>query len=841
MAEINPLPIQDIIETVQTTLAIHNRLILQAPPGAGKTTAIPLSLLHESWLDNKIIILLSPRRVAARAAASRMAYLLGESVGETVGYQIRSEKKVGRKTKIVVMTEGILTRRLQNDLSLEDVALVIFDEFHERHLQSDLSLAFALQTQEFLRNDLKIMVMSATLDTRGLSALLASPPIITSEGRSHPVTVTHLPPNTAPIDSKTLIPRLFALTCDVLKSDTGDILIFLPGVREIKLLASLLTEHSQKVSSDLLVAPLYGDLSKTEQEAAITLSDRRKVILATNIAETSLTIEGISIVIDSGLERVIRFDASSGMERLVTQKISRASATQRAGRAGRLSEGKCYRLWSEISHHSLSTHSEPEILQCDLAPLALELCVWGSRADELEWIDPPPPKGLEHAYTLLDELGLLVSPTQPTPHGSSILSLGLHPRLAHMVFMGQQMGVQGEAILLSALLSERDPLAGSPERSADIRERFWLLRDHLQSRSTPAHLHDGLQRILTSARELTKRLTCSLSLCGEFSDTMIVALLAMAYPDRIARSRDSAPQRYLTVGGKEALLDQRDDLSTSEWLIIARSDGHSKSARIHLCAPITLEDLELHMPHLFKSEQNVIWNRQTQRVEAREILRLGSIVVDSHPVKYPDRDTIGRMLCEGIRLNGLETLPWSERSRSLLNRLRTFHSQGEITVSYSETALTDTLESWLLPHFTTHSSLRELQTLDLYTILSSSMEWETVRRLDTLLPIFFTAPTGSKIAIDYTDPDYPVLALRIQELFGLNIHPSVMEGKLLLLIHLLSPAHRPIQMTRDLIGFWNGSYNDVKKELKGRYPKHYWPDDPMNAQATNRTKKFMNS
>lgn len=841
MAEIGSLPIYDVIETVRTALKSNNRLILQAPPGAGKTTAVPLSLFYEPWLEDKTILLLSPRRVAARAAANRMAELLGECVGESVGYQIRSEKKMGQKTKILVITEGILTRRLQNDPSLENVALIIFDEFHERHLQSDLSLAFALQTQECLRDDLKILVMSATLDTRGLSTLLSAPPIITSEGRSYPVAVTHLPPNSTPVDAKNLIPVLFCLTRDLLEKETGDILIFLPGVREIKSLASLLNSYLRETSADLLIAPLYGDLSKSEQEAAIAPSKRRKIVLATNIAETSLTIEGIRIVIDSGLERVIRFDPSGGMERLVTQKISRASASQRAGRAGRLSEGKCYRLWSEIAHHSLSPHSEAEILQCDLAPLALELAAWGSRADELAWIDSPPLHALEHAYTLLENLNLLASATQLTPHGKAILSLGLHPRLAHMIVMGQKMGYSGEAILLSALLSERDPLAGSPERSADIRERFWLLSDYHQNRPVSSHLRDGLQRILVSARELAKRLNTPLILSADFSDSLIAVLLAMAYPDRIARSRDSSSPHYLTIGGKEALLDFRDDLSGNPWLVIARSDGQKKTARIHLCAPISLEDLELHMPHLFQTEQGVAWNPQSRRVEARETLHMGAIILQSHTVECADREKIGRILCEGIRLCGIEALPWSEHSHSLLNRLRVFHRYGAIAGDFSDAALTDTLEQWLMPHFSAHSSIRDLQSLDLHAILSSGIEWETLRRLDALLPHYFSAPTGSKIAIDYTDPESPILAIRIQELFGLDIHPSVMQGKLPLLIHLLSPAHRPIQMTRDLVGFWNGSYHEVKKELKGRYPKHYWPDDPRTAQATNRTKKFMNT
>jgi ATP-dependent helicase HrpB len=405
------LPIHAVIDEIKTTLQLHNRLILQAPPGAGKTTAVPLSLLDEPWLHNKQIIMLEPRRLAARASASRMAELLGEAVGMRVGYQIRSEKKVSDQTKILVVTEGILTRRLQNDPTLENVALIIFDEFHERHLHSDLSLAFSLQTQECLRDDLKIMVMSATLDTRGLGLLLGAPPIITSEGKSYPVALTHLKANTAPIDPKNITPPLFSLTQEVLKKESGDVLIFLPGVREIKSLESLLNGYKKETSSDLLIVALYGDLSKTEQERAIKPAKVRKVILSTNIAETSLTIEGVRVVIDSGLERVVKFDAASGMEQLVTQKISRASATQRAGRSGRLCEGSCYRLWSETAHHSLSPHSEPEILQCDLAPLALELSAWGSRADELGWIDSPPSHALEHAYTLLDGLDALHSPT----------------------------------------------------------------------------------------------------------------------------------------------------------------------------------------------------------------------------------------------------------------------------------------------------------------------------------------------------------------------------------------------------------------------------------------------
>jgi len=408
-----------------------------------------------------------------------------------------------------------------------------------------------------------------------------------------------------------------------------------------------------------------------------------------------------------------------------------------------------------------------------------------------------------------------------------------------MIFMGQKLGIQGEAILLCTLLSERDPFAGAPERSADIRERFWLLSDHFHNRPLPPNLRESIQRLLVTGRELAKRLNTPLTLSADFSDTMIAVLLAMAYPDRISRSRDSSAQRYLSVGGKEMILDYRDDLSSSEWLVVARNDGQTKSARIHLCAPISLHDLQEYLPHLFDTLQSVAWNPKTQRVEARETLRMGEILLESNAIECSDREKIGRILCEGIMLGGLDVLPWTDRGRGLVQRLRMFHHYGEITEDFSDAALLNTLQLWLMPHFTTHSSLKDLQNLDLTTILASRIEWATLRRLDAMLPVFFTAPTGSQIAIDYSDPDSPVLALRIQEVFGMTTHPSVMEGKLPLLIHLLSPAHRPIQMTRDLIGFWNGSYSEVKKELKGRYPKHYWPDDPQTAQPTTRTKKFM--
>ncbi len=493
----NTLPIHEVIRDIRSTLVSYNRLILQAPPGAGKTTAVPLALLDEPWLKEKQIIMLEPRRIAARSSASRMAQLLGEKVGMRVGYQIRAEKKLSDKTKILVVTEGILTRMLQNNPSLEHVALIIFDEFHERHLHSDLSLAFALQSQEFLREDLKIMVMSATLDTQTLQTLMENPPLITSEGRSYPITLEYLPPNSPTVEPKKIVPALMNILQNSIQNDEGDILVFLPGEREIRSLETALKEHCKSI--DLDITPLYGELSKEAQERAIFPSAKRKIVLATNIAETSLTIEGITVVVDTGLEKVLTFDPRSGMERLITQKISRASADQRSGRAGRLSEGKCYRLWSETSHHALPPHKEPEIRLCDLTPLALELSAWGD--SELSWITPPPAKALSHGLELLSILGATDYKGNITPHGKAMIALGLHPRLAHMILIAKTLEAQSEAILLAALLNERDLFSKSTHRSSDMRERFWILSDHLRGKTIAAELTQNSETILKTARE----------------------------------------------------------------------------------------------------------------------------------------------------------------------------------------------------------------------------------------------------------------------------------------------------------------------------------------------------
>lgn len=832
------LPVLDVIEDIRSALSLHSRLILQAPPGAGKTTAIPLALLDEPWLNNKQIIMLEPRRIAARSAAMRMADLLGEKVGMRVGYQIRSEKKISVQTRILVVTEGILTRMLQRDPSLENIALIIFDEFHERHLNSDVSLAFSLQSQEFLRDDLKILVMSATLDTDALQALLDYPPIITSEGRSYPISVEHLPPNSPLIEPKKIVPAIMSLLPKIIEQDTGSILVFLPGTREIKSLEASLKAHCKGLDID--IAPLYGELSKEAQQHAIAPSQKRKIVLATNIAETSLTIEGISVVVDSGLEKVLMFDPRSGMERLVTQKISRSSAEQRAGRAGRLEAGRCYRLWSAAAHHSLTPHKEPEITLCDLTPLALELSAWGD--SDLSWITPPPENALIHGETLLCSLGAIDDKGVITAHGKEILRLGIHPRLAHMILIGRSLGYESEAILLAALLNERDLFTRSAIRTSDMRERFWSLCDVLLEKAVNPTIFENAKTILTTANDLSKRLNTSLRLSQDFPTEMIAILLSVAYPDRIARIRTSSKgEKYLLSNGKETRLRREDDLFGSEWLVVTQSDGGSTSGEIYLCAPLEYEFLERYAPELITTEDTISWNSDLKRVEGREIRRVGAIVIEARPIENSDPVLMKEKLLEGIRLSGLDALPWSIQAVALRHRLQAlhYHMPESSFGDFSDGALLGSLEVWLLPYLKSQSSLRECESLDLHAILASQLSWEQSQRLDALLPTHFIAPTGSSILLDYSDPEGIVLAVRIQEVFGLESHPSVLEGKIPLLVHLLSPARRPIQVTRDLVGFWNGSYSDVKKELKGRYPKHYWPDDPRNAEATSRTKKYM--
>lgn len=837
------LPIHQVIAQIISTLNTSNRLVLQAPPGAGKTTAVPISLLDEAWLEGRQIIMLEPRRLAARNAAARMAELLGEKVGETVGYQIRADRCVGKKTKIIVVTEGILTRMLQGDNALESTALVIFDEFHERNLHGDLALALSLQSQELLRDDLKIMVMSATLNTEAISNLLDDAPVITSEGRSFPVENVYLDnktPHPSPMQLTSVISKIVG---EVIRSDSGSILIFLPGVREIKNVESKLLEILKDKS--ITIAPLYGDMSKQAQDAAIRPSKegKRKVVLATNIAETSLTIEGITVVIDSGLQRVSTFNSGSGMNRLHTLAISQDSATQRSGRAGRLSPGKCYRLWHE--HRQLSRHSAPEILTSDLTPMMLELANWGvDDVDELGWLDLPATSAVQHARELLRELGALQG-TTITEHGKAMLALGTHPRLAHMILRASSLGYGETACLIAALLSEKEIFTGSARHAADLSQRMAALQEH----HSGSHIDRGAcKRVLTTASGFCKKLKTSGSAQKNNAD-MVGVLLGFAYPDRIAKCRDVKNSRYILSGGKGAKLNMEDELFGEPYLVIADLDVAQTDARVYSAASISEAQIEEYFSELITKERLTRWNDETERVEAREITKLGAITLDEQPVQNIDNADLAIALLGAIKEKGLDALTWSKEALGLRQRVDFLNYSKENNPNaakiigelpdFSDTWLLEHLETWLLPHLEGVKSFKACHKLNTYPMLLSMLTWDQQQHIDTLAPSRLKVPSGSNIVLNYENPASPVLAVRLQELFGMLETPLLINGTVTMTVELLSPAHRPMQVTKDLKSFWENTYEEVKKELRGKYKKHYWPDDPLTAQATSKTKKRM--
>jgi ATP-dependent RNA helicase HrpB len=853
------LPIEHVIPDIRQALSGGNRLVLVAPPGAGKTTLVPLALLSEPWLDGRMIILLEPRRLAARNAAARMAALLGEQTGDTVGYRIRAERCSSDRTRILVVTEGILTRMLQADPALASAALVIFDEFHERNLHADLSLAFCLQSQELLRPDLRLLVMSATLDAAGVSRLLDDAPVVTSAGQSFPVETTYLPDRSTLPEPGRIAAAVMRRLERVLVEETGSVLVFLPGVREIKQVEQALGARPLALRQDRpIVAPLYGDLSREQQDRALQpcADGRRKIVLATNIAETSLTIEGIAIVIDSGLERQARFDPGSGMNRLETVFISQDSADQRSGRAGRLGPGKCYRLWTVGQQQRMAHHSSPEILRSDLAPLVLETVHWGARdINELCWLDAPNAGAVAQARELLCELGAIDDTPRISAHGRQLLETGAHPRLAHMMIRGAESGHGFDACLLAALLTERDIFTVSGERTADVAPRLNVLRNFKQNEHT-AH-GDGVNRpqcrlVLRAAEEFYRRIRRFERQAG--ADTMDEndlpgVLLAWAYPDRIGRSRDSAGNRYRLRSGKGAFLDEGEALAKAEFIVAADLDGRQREARIYLAAEIPRQQIEARFASDITRNTGVSWNAQTQGVEAVTRTSLGAIVLDQQPASDIARETVQAALLAGIRQCGLDCLPWDKRTQTLCQRvafLRTQQQRGEIVEpelaaltlpDLSIAALLDHLEDWLLPYLDTHNSIRKLQTLDLHAILLGTLSHTQLQALDRLAPTHVTVPSGSRIAIEYSDANNPVLAVRLQELFGLQQTPAILNGRFRLLLHLLSPGYKPMQVTQDLASFWKTTYFEVRKELRGRYKKHHWPEDPLAAQATSRAKR----
>ncbi|MHA7853926.1 ATP-dependent helicase HrpB [Marinobacter shengliensis] len=819
------LPIEHILPELKQTLKEGTTALLQAPPGAGKTTRVPLALLDAPWRDNRKILMLEPRRLAARSAARYMAKQLGEAPGQTVGYRTRLDTKVSGSTRIEVVTEGILTRLIQNDPMLEDYAAVLFDEFHERSLQADLGLALVRESQQALREDLRLLVMSATLDTAPIARVLGNVPVITSEGRAFPVEVMYrpLPRNGRVVD------QVVAVVQEALQDQTGSLLVFLPGAGEIRRVAQQL---AAQLPDNAVLAPLYGNLKSDEQDRAISPAPEgtRKIVLATAIAETSLTIEGVRVVIDAGQQRRAVFDPNSGMTRLVTGRVSKASAEQRKGRAGRVEPGVCYRLWSESEQFGLADYTPPEIQQADLAPVVLELAQWGARSPEqVGWIDAPPKAHWQQAVALLQWLELLDAEGAITDHGKAARELGLHPRLAHMVIKGRTLGLGQLAAELAALLEERDLLG--PGSGADLHERIRVLRGERG--------HRGLDAARVQAvRQAAKRL-CRGQLAQDLpSETDVGRVLAQAYPDRIARRRSGAMPRYQLSNGKGAVLREDDPLARQDWLVTADLDGKAREATIYLAAPVDLTDLEQDLANHIEEREDALWDDKRGTIVARRIRKLGALVLAEKPLNQVAPELVQQGLLDAVRRKGLDSLPWSDAARQWVARVRLLAGQfpGDWP-EVSDQFLLDTLETWLAPFMAGMKRWSDLAGINLVQALSALLDYPQQQQLDELAPRSLTIPTGQNVTLDYCAENGPVLAAKLQALFGWTETPKVAGGRVPVVIHLLSPAQRPLAVTADLASFWQNAYPEVRKDMRGRYPKHPWPDDPLTAEAQQGTKK----
>jgi ATP-dependent helicase HrpB len=817
------LPIDTVLPELLTALRAAPAAVLQAPPGAGKTTRVPLALLNEPWLGDKRIVMLEPRRLAARAAARFMAAKLGEAVGQTVGYRMRLDTKVSAATRIEVVTEGVLTRLLQDDPALSAYGCVIFDEFHERSLSADLGLALTLESQGALREDLRLVVMSATLDGEPIARLLGGAPLITSEGRSYPVEVRYAPPGRLPWEQ-----QLVQVVARALKEEAGSLLVFLPGVGEIRRLQRLLEPH---LPADTFLAPLYGELSQGSQDAAIAPAPagKRKLVLATAIAETSLTIEGVRVVVDAGFMRRPEFDPVSGLTRLVTVRVSQAAAEQRRGRAGRLEPGVCYRLWGESEQARLAAFTVPEILEADLSDLVLELARWGALApDALSWLDAPPQPAWEQARELLQRLQALDGQGRISDHGRRLHELPLHPRLAHMVIRADALGWGRMACELAALLSERDVLTGA--RHADVHARLAALRG--ESGEYPPD-RARLGRVREGVRSLASRLQGRPQ--PELADTPGI-LLGFAYPERLAQRRPGKAPRFLLANGRGALLAEDDPLRQAPYLVAAELDGDPREARVFLAAQISRDTIEEHFGAGIEAGEFVRWDDASDAVQARRQRRYGALVLEDKPLDKVPAEAVAAGLMEGLRRKGLAGLPWSEPIRQWQARVALMRRlEGEAWPALDEPALLARLENWFVPYAGGYSRLSQLKDFPLRQALESLLSYEQQRALEAAAPTHYAVPSGSRIAIDYLS-EPPVLAVKLQEMFGEQGSPSVGHGRVPLTLHLLSPAQRPVQVTQDLAGFWRSGYAEVRKELRGRYPRHPWPEDPLTAVATRRAK-----
>ncbi|WGM31211.1 ATP-dependent helicase HrpB [Brevundimonas sp. NIBR11] len=803
------LPIHAVLEELKTAVAASPAVVLAAPPGAGKTTVVPLALLGADWLGERKILLLEPRRLAARAAAERMAQTLGEAAGETVGYRTRLESRVGARTRIEVVTEGVFTRMILDDPGLESVGAVLFDEFHERSLDADLGLALARDSQSVLRDDLKLLVMSATLDIAGVSRLLDGAPVIEAQGRAFPVETIYLGRN--PVERIEEATARAVLTA--LRDQTGSMLVFLPGQGEIHRTAQRIGERLRDASVD--VVALYGALDKTTQDRAIepAPAGRRKVVLATSVAETSLTIEGVRVVVDCGLSRVPRFEPSSGLTRLATVRVSKSSAEQRRGRAGRTEPGVCYRLWDEEATRGLVPHQRPEMLEADLTGLALDLARWGAKTTEgLALLDAPPAGALAEARAVLTRLGALEEVGGLTAHGRRLTRIPLAPRLAHLVAAASDAGAAVLGARIAAVLSE--PGLGGNE--VDLRDR---LKGFERDRS---------QRAL-DARKLVERWARVAGGGSGGSEVEVGELLAEAFPERVAKAR-GRPGEVLLASGRGAFLEPTDGLARESWLAVADLGGGDAKDRIRLAAPLDPAGLERRM-----TVEDRLVREPSGRMVVRRIRRLGAIVFDEKITGAPDRATITRALQAEVEAEGLKGLKWGERSEAVRARLAFLHELNAEWPDVSDAALVEAREEWLWPLLENVQHLAQIGDEALARGVETLVPWDRRRAMDELAPARLTTPLGSA-GIDYGAEGGPRVDIRVQELFGLTTHPTVGAGRVPLTLALLSPARRPIQMTKDLPGFWRGSWKDVRSEMRGRYPRHPWPENPAEAEATSRAK-----
>ncbi|MGJ5033400.1 ATP-dependent helicase HrpB [Bradyrhizobium sp. HKCCYLRH3059] len=813
-----PLPIDAVLDELSGTLERSNTAVLVAPPGAGKTTRVPLALRDAVWVGDKKIIVLEPRRIAARASAERMAKSLGERVGDTVGYRVRFGSKVSRATRIEVVTEGIFTRQILDDPELTGVAAVLFDEFHERSLDADLGLALARDAQQGLREDLRILVMSATLDGARVARLLGDAPVVESEGRAYPVETRYVgrKPD-APVER-----QMAETIASALRADAGSVLAFLPGAAEIRRTHTMLAERVHDASVEIV--PLFGALDAAVQDRAISPAPngQRKVVLATSIAETSLTIEGVRIVVDSGLARVPRYEPDIGLTRLETVRASRAAVDQRRGRAGRTEPGVCYRLWDEPQTASLAAYTQPEILSADLSSLVLDLAQWGvNDPSALSFLDPPPQPAWKEARDLLRELDALDADGRLTNEGRRLRALALPPRLARMIVDAADHGAAAQAADIAAILTERG-LGGD---SVDLEVRLDQFRRDRSPRAQSAR---------DLARRWAQQVSSASARAGD-ADISTGLMLAFAFPDRVARNRGNGS--FVLANGRGAAVDPASSLARVPYIAVGELTGTAASGRILLAAPLAIEDIERHFAAHIEARDEVSFDQNAMALRARRRRKLHAITMADAPVALTPSEETARIFAEGICAAGLDRLPWSKAARQWRDRVTFLRkAEGDSWPDLSEAGLAERREDWLVPLLADKTSLKDVSPGDVSDAVMALLPWDLRARLDREAPTHFEAPTGTMLAIDYEAEQGPTIAVRLQELFGLNVHPSIARGAVPLVLELLSPAQRPVQVTRDLPGFWRGSYAAVRTDLRGRYPRHPWPDDPAHAEPTRRAK-----